>query len=399
MAPKDQEIVIIGAGPAGMMLAYQLASNGIKVRVLERHPDFEREFRGELIGPSVLPLLDRLDLMPLLIERGFARSEVERRMFVGARRRVMLPTGNEPGALIAQPGLLALLHELCSQYPSYRIDFRTSAVRPICEGDRVVAVETRCEGKEDRTVGDVFVACNGRNNKLRKDLGIAVELDERPGDTLWLRFDLSDAKHALPSNVDVHMFGRGIVLVLFSTTRSRVQIAYSAPGDVGALRKDLPALREAVLPLLTEPLRGVIASKLDESTESQVLRVAIDRLKTWHVPGLLLLGDAAHTMGPAAAQGLNLAIRDSVVAANHFIDAIASGKAIDSDVFAAIEAERRPEVEAAQALQLRAYRGVAKPRFVQHLMFTMLGAVMRFKKFAPPQTTFVEPRHPVRATG
>lgn len=43
---SERQVVIVGAGPAGMMLAYQLASNGVRVRVLERHPDFEREFRG-----------------------------------------------------------------------------------------------------------------------------------------------------------------------------------------------------------------------------------------------------------------------------------------------------------------------------------------------------------------
>ncbi len=47
------------------MLAYQLVTNGEPVRVLERHPDFEREFRGELIGPQVLLLLDGLGILRL----------------------------------------------------------------------------------------------------------------------------------------------------------------------------------------------------------------------------------------------------------------------------------------------------------------------------------------------
>src|SRR5207302_5920350 len=98
--------VIAGAGPAGMMLAYQLVRRGVPVRVLERHPDFEREFRGELIGPSVLPVLETLGLMPVLVDRGLARTGVERRMIVGRTRRVTLPSGNEKGALISQAGLL-----------------------------------------------------------------------------------------------------------------------------------------------------------------------------------------------------------------------------------------------------------------------------------------------------
>src|SRR5688572_7498678 len=117
-----------------MMLAYLLGRNGVPVRVIERHPDFEREFRGELIGPSVLAVLEELGILPVLVQRGLARSNVERRMFIGQSRRVTLPTGNELGALVSQAGFLALLHELCSAHPGYRMDFRTSASGIVREG-------------------------------------------------------------------------------------------------------------------------------------------------------------------------------------------------------------------------------------------------------------------------
>src|SRR5688500_1127438 len=183
------KVVIAGAGPAGMMLAYQLVTNGVPVRVLEQHADFEREFRGDLIGPSVLPALDRLGLLPKLIERGQARRDVERCMFVGAKRRVQLPIGRELGALINQPAFLGLLHELCGKHPHYEMSFKTTALGAIKEGDRVVALETK--GSTPRVDGDVFVATNGRNSRLRKDMGIALDLDEKPDNTLWLRFDFS----------------------------------------------------------------------------------------------------------------------------------------------------------------------------------------------------------------
>lgn len=392
------QVVIAGAGPAGMMLAYQLVTNGVPVRVLEQHPDFEREFRGELLGPSVLPALEQLGILPLLAARGQSRVGVERKMFVGAKRQVTLPGGAELGALISQPGLLALLHELCSRHPHYQIDFRTAALGIAREGERVVALETRREGREERVTGDVFVVCNGRNSKIRKASGAELELSEKPDDTLWLRFDFADEPEALPDCVEVHMVGAGVVVVFFATAgRPRLQIAYSAPGDVGALRRDLPALRERLLPWLPEGIRERVAAKLNAEVESQVLRVSIDRLKTWHMPGLLFLGDAAHTMSPAGSQGLSLAIRDSFVAANHMLDAVKAGRPIDAEVFAKIEAERRPEIEAAQAGQLRAHGMVKKPLVVQHLMFSMLGAVMRFKKFAMPEPPSAEPRYAVRA--
>lgn len=393
------QIVIVGGGPAGMVLAYQLVTNGIAVRVLEQHPDFDREFRGELLGPSVLPALEDLGILPILTERGLARTGVERRMFVGAGRRVTLPGGSELGAMVSQPGMLALLHELSSRYPHYQMDFRTSGRRAIVEGDRVVALEARREGHEERIEGDLFIVCSGRNSILRTDLGGELELVEKPDNTIWLRIDFSDAPEMLPETVDVHMFGKGAVLVFFATAgKPHLQIAYSAPGDLGALRKDLPALQAAVLPLLPEPLRAHVAARLDANTKTQLLKVSIDRLKRWHVPGLLFLGDAAHTMSPAGGQGLNLAIRDSIVAANHLIDALREGRTIDSEILSRIEAERRPEIEMAQAGQLRAHGMVHKPAFVQHLMFSILGIVMLVKKFGPPVSAPVVPRHAVRPT-
>ena len=376
-----------------MVLAYQLASNGLPVRVLEQHPDFERELRGELIGPSVLPVLEELGVMKILVDRGFARTGVERKMFVGASRAVTLPGGTELGALISQPGLLSVLDEICRGTGRYTIDFGTIAQKAIVEGDRVVGLEVRRGGKDERIDADLVIVCSGRGTKLRKTAGVETELAQKPDDTLWLRFDLSDAPELLPKDTLVHMFGGGVVVVLFATSRSRLQVAYSAPGDLGALRKDVPALRAALLPRLGERLRSALAEKLEGELDTQVLKVSIDRLKRWSIPGMLFLGDAAHTMGPAGAQGLNLAIRDAIVAADHIIDAKG---AIDEGVLEAIEAARRPEIEAAQQGQLRAYGMVQKPLFVQHLMFSMLGLVMRLKKMERPAAEVIMPRHLVR---
>jgi 2-polyprenyl-6-methoxyphenol hydroxylase-like FAD-dependent oxidoreductase len=67
---------------------------------------------------------------------------------------------------------------------------------------------------------------------------------------------------------------------------------------------------------------------------------------------LLLLGDAAHPMAPVRAQGINLALRDAIVAANHLVPALATR---DGDAIAAaaarVQQEREPEVVVIQRLQ------------------------------------------------
>lgn len=94
------------------------------------------------------------------------------------------------------------------------------------------------------------------------------------------------------------------------------------------------------------------------------LNVQVGRCREWTVPGLLLLGDAAHPMSPVRAQGINLALRDAIVAANHLVPALRSngGPATLDAALRAVQAERQPEIERVQALQRREAAGQAAAR-------------------------------------
>ncbi|MBA3542534.1 MAG: FAD-dependent monooxygenase [Deltaproteobacteria bacterium] len=382
-----------------MLLAYQLATNGVKVRVLERHPDFKREFRGELMQRSVIEQLERAGILKLLVERGLVLPDMHRQMYVGLTRKVKTPGPVELGAVVSQPGLLGLLHELCSASPNYRMDFSTTALQVIPVDGRVVAVKTRHAGAEGRIDGDLFVVCSGRNTALRKACGLEPTVFETTADALWFRFDFSDAPEALPRTLDVHMFGKGVVVVLQPASEHRLHLAYSAPDDLAVLKKDLPELRRRLLPTLDPVIAKLVDAKLDDATESQVLKIVVDRLTPWHAPGIVFLGDAAHTMSPSGGQGLNVAIRDTFVAANHLIPALQGGLPLDATLFEAIEAERLPEITALQASQTRAGQMVMKSAGALHVMFTMLGMAMKVmtKKLtaghgiAPPEPKYLTP--------
>jgi 2-polyprenyl-6-methoxyphenol hydroxylase-like FAD-dependent oxidoreductase len=402
MKSTDKTVVIVGAGPAGMMLAYQLASNGVKTRVLERHPDFQREFRGELMQRSVIEQLDKAGILAALVARGLALTDVERRMFIGHKRRVHVPGPVEVGAIISQPGFLELLHELCSAYPHYRLDPGTAVLEAVQSDGRVVALKVRRNGSEEQIEGDLFVVCNGRNSALRKSCGLETETFLSTADALWLRFDFSDAPGALPAAVDVHMFGRGVVTVLQPTSGTRLHIAYSAPGDLNTLKKDLPELRRRLLPTLSGEVRRLVDAKLSDQTETQVLKIVVDRVKSWCAPGILFLGDAAHTMSPSGGQGLNVAIRDTFAAANHLIPALTLGQPAEVALLQRIQTDRQPEIDALQGGQIRAAQMVMKPAGVLHVMFTMLRLAMTVMEkklraghgIAPPQPNFLTPLSP-----
>ena len=82
-----------------------------------------------------------------------------------------------------------------------------------------------------------------------------------------------------------------------------------------------------------------------------LLTVAVDRLRRWHRPGLLCIGDAAHAMSPIGGVGINLAVQDAVAAANILAEPLRRGTPGDIDL-AAVERRRTFPTRATQALQV-----------------------------------------------
>jgi len=108
--------------------------------------------------------------------------------------------------------------------------------------------------------------------------------------------------------------------------------------------------------------------------------VVIDRCETWAAPGLLLLGDAAHPMSPFRAQGINVALRDAIVAANHLVPVLRGGGsagAIDS-AGRGIQDERMREVVFVQDMQAQATSLIfGRSRVVHGLLLGLLPIVAR----------------------
>jgi 2-polyprenyl-6-methoxyphenol hydroxylase-like FAD-dependent oxidoreductase len=129
------------------------------------------------------------------------------------------------------------------------------------------------------------------------------------------------------------------------------QCAYViAKGSVEEVhRRGLEAFRADIV--RQAPFFADRIAEITSFEDAKLLTVGVDRLTRWHKPGLLCIGDAAHTMSPIGGVGINLAIQDAVAAGNLLAETLRRGAVADAKL-AAVQARRELPVRIVQGIQV-----------------------------------------------
>ena len=355
----ETQVIIVGAGPGGAVLAYLLARSGVRTTLLERHTDFAREFRGEVLMPGGLEpfaqmgLWEALDAVPHVVVERFG-------LYVNGRKAagLELPEGifdRYGPRWVSQPDFLEMLVGEAGRFPSFTL-VRGAAVRHLVrEGDRVVGVGISSERGERELRGDFVVGADGRASMVRRRSGLTVAEDATPMDIVWLKLPRPEGFEESFGNELRGYIGGGRLLIVAPTPDGKLQLGWIiAKGSFGDLRsRGWPALIDEIARQMDPAMAEHLRRHRQASISPFLLSVVSDHMERWAAPGMLLIGDAAHTMSPVGAQGLNMAIRDAVVAANHLGPALRAGSDPSTlDAAAqAVEAERRQEITSIQKLQ------------------------------------------------
>jgi len=308
---------VVGAGPAGAILALLLARQGVPVLLLEAHKDFDRDFRGNTINPAIMRVLDQLGLVEQLLQlphakiRSFTAYAADGPLTFADFSQ--LPTTHPYVTMLPQSIFLEFITAEAKRYPHFKL-VMGARVEALMEANGIVeGVHYRDDVGQHEVRARLTIGADGRFSRLRRLAEMEPVATAPAMDVLWFRLPRHSADD---QETGAHFrFGCGSLVVLMDHI-DHWQVGY-------IIRKgSYPEVRAAGLPALWAAVAKVCPELADrvehvrDWKDIALLSVESSCLRRWFRPGLLLIGDAAHVMSPIGGVGINCAIQDAVVAAN-----------------------------------------------------------------------------------
>ena len=381
MDRNKSHAIIVGAGPAGMIMAWLLVRNNIQVTIIERHPDFSREFRGEGIQASVMKHLEELGLMGPIMDLKMGVPAEAARVFFNEKPVAVLK-GIDPnsdfGLVLHQEKFLQYLHQELSKSSLYQSYLGHTAIDFVENNPGVSSITLRDkERREKQLLGDVIFVTTGRGTALRRKLNLKATQVATHWNILWILLPRPKQDDLIPKGFRAYLNGDNL-FILYTNSDGLIQMAWGRKEENKLREKDFEKRKATLLSEIPSNYQTLVKEGYQETSRSQFLKVECDRLSSWHYKNVLFLGDAAHTMSPVAGQGINLAIRDSIVAANHCIPFLKENRSLPAETFIAIQNERIKEIKIMQRFQQKfGYFMLGAPKWQSKIFFFLILPVLK----------------------
>jgi 2-polyprenyl-6-methoxyphenol hydroxylase-like FAD-dependent oxidoreductase len=349
---------IVGGGPAGMILSFLMARQGIDVQLLELHTDFDRDFRGDTLLPSTMECLDDLGLAHRILELPHARIDTISLMVDGDPQRIVdfrrLRTRFPYMVVLPQMHLLEFVAAEAIRFKNFKLLRGANVFELLSSNGTITGVRYRAHDGIHNVHAQIVVGADGRFSRVRRLAGLKSQSTAASLELLWFRLprDENDSEGVLRGAahsvmiLPVRANHRNHFLILLDCAE------YWQIGYVG----DYTAIRSAGLSAFQDMIAHAVPAfegrvrHLRDWRQISKLTVQPSRLEQWYRPGLLLIGDAAHVMSPLGGVGVNYAIQDAVIASKVLSQELKLGYVSNSSL-AAVQRRRQWPTRCIQQLQ------------------------------------------------
>jgi 2-polyprenyl-6-methoxyphenol hydroxylase-like FAD-dependent oxidoreductase len=363
---ERSKALIVGAGPTGLVMAHELARDGIQCRLIDKATRRAMQSRAIAIHSRTVETFELMGLADAFLSAGHRITGVN---VYGDSGRIahaefgMLDTRYPFVLGVPQDETERILEERVARL-GVRVERNTELIS-LAQRESSVSVRLRTAGQVEEVETDWLVGCDGAHSTVREQLGISFS-----GSTYPEHFVLADVKVAgdvdhAEAQVWLHREG---ALAFFPLPEDRWRlIIINSPPDW----HDEPGLAQCQA-LVNE--RGLDRLRLGDPRWTAVFRIHRREAPRFRNDRVFLLGDAAHIHSPVGGQGMNMGIQDAFNLAWKLSLVLRSGG--NSQLLDSYEAERKPVDEAVirqtdRATRLVSLRGTVT-RFIRDHMMSLL---------------------------
>ena len=310
MDKHKTEVLVVGAGPTGLMAAGEMAHRGVSCRIIEKAPERSPWSRALATHARTLEVADLAGngLADECVRRGYTM----RGLNVSADSRWPAPVE---------------LHRLDTRFP-YVLALPQLEIEDILEthlGHKGISVERGAElvgfeqrdgwvesrvrladGREELIVSRYLVGCDGAHSTVRKAVGLPFEGEPYPYVTFVAD---AEVEGDLP---------QGGIRQFYSFNRGLVFAAYFGDGyhrivAIDYTKQDRPETEDLQLADLQESVDAIASTKLVLKEPRRIGRFRASRrqIPNYRSGRVFLAGDAAHIHAPTGGQGLNAGVQDA----------------------------------------------------------------------------------------
>lgn len=297
-------ILIVGAGPTGLMMACELARHGVAFRIIDKKPERTLTSNATWVQTRTLEILDHIGLASRFLKVGHPCHAIN--FYIDGKSLVSLTLKDIDSIypfilMLPQSETEKLLIERLEEF-NHHIEWSSELIDVKQEGDEVLTTIKRSDGEIETTSSKWLIACDGANSTVRQKCGIFF-----PGEDLTEQFVVADAQiDSFTSKDEIHLFfGNGTVFAASPLGKNKYRIAAN-------LHLDYPRqtfYKKEVIDLVQE--RGQGAYFVTDVTWISTFWIHGKIAEQMRHQSIFLMGDAAHVHSPAGGQGMNAGIQDA----------------------------------------------------------------------------------------